>query len=50
MSSEVFALVVAIGVPLILRIFDYFLPEGRYFKLVRKYTTEDDDDEEEEEE
>lgn len=49
MSSEVFALIIAIGVPLVLRVVDYFLPKGRYFKLVEKYASKDKIREDEEE-
>lgn len=48
-SSEVFALIIAIGVPLVLRVVDYFLPKGRYFKLVEKYASKDKIREDEEE-
>lgn len=41
MSSELLALAITIGVPLVLRLLDYLLPEDRHFKFVHKYSVKD---------
>lgn len=43
MTSEMLALILAVGVPLALRLIDYLLPKGRHLKLVHRFTVEDEE-------
>lgn len=44
MSAELFALILAVGVPLALRLIDALLPKGRHFKVAERFTVPDDDE------
>ena len=43
-DGEVLALFVAIGVPIVLRVLDYLLPQGRHFRFVGRFSEPDDGD------
>ena len=46
MTSEMLALILAIGVPLALRLIDYLLPPGRRFRVLDRFTIEEETDDE----
>ena len=42
-TALVLALLLAVGVPLALRLIDYLLPKGRHLTLVHRFTVEDEE-------
>lgn len=44
MSGELLALFLAVGVPLSIRLIDYFFPKGKYFNFVDRYSKDNDED------
>lgn len=46
MTAELWALVLAVGVPLALRLIDLLIPKGRHLRIIDRFTVPDDPDEE----
>jgi len=42
-DGELLALILAIGVPLALRLIDYLLPKGRHFHVVDRFSHPDEE-------
>lgn len=47
MAGDWIPVLIAIGVPLFLRVLDYLMPAGRRFKMLDRWTVEDEDEAEE---
>lgn len=48
MSGELLALLLAVGVPLAVRLIDYFFPKGRYFNFAERYSKKDQEEDHDE--